>query len=72
MLKHLGVDLPLCFVGLALEFMPKVCSGHLWSYDPGHVRVPVSGSSSNVEKFILTVFLALSFSKGTFFFFFSV
>ena len=26
-LKHLGVELPLGVVGLAAEFMPKVCSG---------------------------------------------
>jgi hypothetical protein len=28
MLEHLGVDLPLGVVGLAVEFVPKVCSGH--------------------------------------------
>jgi hypothetical protein len=27
-LECLGVDLPLDVVGLAMEFMPKVCSGH--------------------------------------------
>jgi hypothetical protein len=27
-LEHLGVELPLGFVGLAGEFEPKVCSGH--------------------------------------------
>jgi hypothetical protein len=27
-LKRLGVALPLGVVGLAVEFMPKVCSGH--------------------------------------------
>ena len=28
LLEHLGVDLPLGVVGLAVEFVPKVCSGH--------------------------------------------
>ena len=28
MLEHLGVELPLGVVGLAVEFVPKVCSGH--------------------------------------------
>ena len=28
MLEHLGVELPLGVVGLAAEFVPKVCSGH--------------------------------------------
>jgi hypothetical protein len=28
MLECLGVELPLGVVGLAMEFMPKVCSGH--------------------------------------------
>ena len=28
MLEHLGVELPLGVVGLAVEFAPKVCSGH--------------------------------------------
>jgi hypothetical protein len=28
MLDHLGVELPLSVVGLAVEFKPKVCSGH--------------------------------------------
>ena len=27
-LEHLGVELPLGVVGLAAEFVPKVCSGH--------------------------------------------
>ena len=27
-LERLGVELPLGVVGLAVEFMPKVCSGH--------------------------------------------
>jgi hypothetical protein len=29
MLEHLGVELPLGIVGLAVEFAPKVCSGNL-------------------------------------------
>ena len=28
MLERLGVELPLGVVGLAVEFAPKVCSGH--------------------------------------------
>jgi hypothetical protein len=28
MLKSLGVELPLGVVGLAVELVPKVCSGH--------------------------------------------
>ena len=28
MLGCLGVELPLCVVGLAADFAPKVCSGH--------------------------------------------
>ena len=28
MLEHLGVELPLGFVGLAEEFVPKICLGH--------------------------------------------
>ena len=28
MLEHLGVELPLDVVGLAVEFASKVCSGH--------------------------------------------
>ena len=28
MLEYLGVELPLGVVGLAVEFAPKVCSGH--------------------------------------------
>ena len=28
MLEHLGVELPLGAMGLAVEFMSKVCSGH--------------------------------------------
>jgi hypothetical protein len=29
MLEHLGMELLLDVVGLAVEFVPKVCSGHL-------------------------------------------
>ena len=33
-LKRLGVELPLGVVGLAVEFVPKVCSGH-WPRQEG-------------------------------------
>jgi hypothetical protein len=34
MLELLGVELPLCVVGMAAEFVPKVCSG----YQPRQTR----------------------------------
>jgi hypothetical protein len=34
MLEHLGVELPLGVVELAVEFIPKVCSGH-WPRQEG-------------------------------------
>jgi hypothetical protein len=46
MLEHLRVELLLGVGGLAANLAPKVCSGHLRSFDPGHVRAPGRGSSS--------------------------
>ena len=42
----LSVELPLGVVGLDAELGTKEFSGHLWFYDPGHVRVPGSVTSS--------------------------
>jgi hypothetical protein len=45
-LEHLRVELLLSVVGLAVDSAPKVCSGHLWFFDPELIRVPGSGASS--------------------------
>jgi hypothetical protein len=42
----MGMEFLLGVVGLAAELVLKVCSGHLLSYDPGHVRVLGNGTSS--------------------------
>jgi hypothetical protein len=45
-LECLGVELLLGVVWLAVKLAPNVCSGQLWSYDPGCVKAPGSGASS--------------------------
>lgn len=59
-LKHLGMELPLGVAGLAVEFIPKVCSGHQLRLEGTHVSGQAEFLGAQVHGISFSLCMSIS------------